>query len=178
MKKQKYLASALAALTMLTSAAGFSTFADEVPENSDTATEIVTETETETVTEEVQQAEETTEEESGTIIDKLIKSEKKRIRKLANSAKRSEKKCKPAEQALTEGEVPAEENASVKPERKAGKRAGQETADYETSAEENTFSKPERKAGRHGRKSAEQTVDESTVVEETVTEETTEEITE
>lgn len=176
MKKQKYLASALAALTMLTSAAGFSTFADEVPENSDTATEIVTETET--VTEEVQQAEETTEEESDTIIDKLIKSEKKRIRKLANSAKRSEKKCKPAEQALTEGEVPAEENASVKPERKAGKRAGQETADSETSAEENTFSKPERKAGRHGRKSAEQTVDESTVVEETVTEETTEEITE
>lgn len=174
MKKQKYLASALAALTMLTSAAGFSTFADEVPENSDTVTEIVTETETE----EVQQAEGITEEESDTIIDKLIKSEKKRIRKLANSAKRSEKKCKPAEQALTEGEVPAEENASVKPERKAGKRAGQETADSETSAEEKTFSKPERKAGRHGRKSAEQTVDESTVVEETVTEETTEEITE
>ena len=176
MKKQKYLASALAALTMLTSAAGFSTFADEVPENSDTVTEIVTETETET--EEVQQAEGITEEESDTIIDKLIKSEKKRIRKLTNSAKRSEKKCKPAEQALTEGEVPAEENASVKPERKAGKRAGQETADSETSAEEKTFSKPERKAGRHGRKSAEQTVDESTVVEETVTEETTEEITE
>lgn len=176
MKKQKYLVSALAALTMLTSAAGFSTFADEVPENSDTVTEIVTETE------EVQQAEEITEEESDTIIDKLIKSEKKRIRSLANSAKRFGKKCKPAEQALTEGEVPAEENASVKPERKAGKRAGQETADSETSAEEKTFSKPEKsaekKAGRHGRKSAEQTVDESTVVEETVTEETTEEITE
>lgn len=172
MKKQKYLASALAALTMLTSAAGFSTFADEVPENSDTVIETVVEDE------EAQQAEEITEEESDTIIDKLIKSEKKRIRSLANSAKRFGKKCKPAEQALTEGEVPAEENASVKPERKAGKRAAQETADSETSTEEKTFSKPERKAGRHGRKSAEQTVDENTVVEETVTEETTEEITE
>ena len=169
MKKQKYLVSAIAALTMLTSAAGFSTFADEVPEINDTVIETVVEDE------EAQQTEETTEEESSTVIDKIIKSAKKKIRSLTKEAKFSGNKCKPAEQTLTEGE----ETTSTKPERKAGKRAGQETAETETSAEENTFAKPEKskgnKAGRHSKKSAEQTVDENTIAEEEIIEEITEE---
>ena len=141
MKKQKYVLSALAALTILTSAVGFSTFADEVPENSDTVIETVIEDE------ETQQTDEQTEEETSedSIIDNMIKSAKKKIRsfsKETNFTKHSGKKCRPARQKTSEGEV---------------------------TAEENSFVKPEKKSGRHGKKSAEQTVDEN------ITEETTEE---
>ena len=168
MKSTKHIVSALAALSILTSAVGFNTFADEVTENSDIVIETVIEDE-ETATEE----NDTAIEENDTIIGKMIKSARKKLDKLAkeaNSAKRSGKKCKPAEQAADRQEIAeGEENTFTKPERKAGGRSEQEIADTEISAEENTFTKPERKAGKQGRKNAEQTVDES------ITEEATEE---
>jgi len=175
MKKQKYVLSALAALTILTSAVGFSTFADEVPENSNTVIETVIEDE------ETQQTDEEAEEETSKdgIIDKMIKSAKKKIRSLSketNFTKRSGKKSKPAGQEIAEGEAAAEEYSFAKPEKsaekKSGRRSEQEITGENAPAEENTFAKPEKKAGRRTKKNAEQSVEEN--VTEEVTEETAE----